>query len=109
MPGQRPATPAEPTATTTPPALTQSFDRYPSKFDISQVPEGVNVMTPYGPMDRSGNIQFTPDGEVKYREAVVQRRKDFGPHPWAGDPNAPKPPARMGGWMINPFTGQWRR
>jgi hypothetical protein len=86
-----------------------SFDRYPSKYDISQVPEGTNIMTPYGPMDRSGNIQFTPEGEVKYKEAVVKRRKDFGPHPWAGDPNAPQPPARMGGWMLNPFTGAWRR
>jgi len=114
----RPAAPAAAPAAspTTPPAalpgagsMAVNFDRVPSAYEISQAPEGTAINTPYGPIDRSGNIQFTPEGEQKYKEAVVSRRKDFGPHPWAADPAAPPPPARMGGSMINPFTGVWTK
>ena len=108
----QPATAPAPSQPTTMPgaaSLAVNYNKVPSKYELGQVPEGTNVNTPYGPIDRAGNISFTPEGEVKYKEAVVQRRKQFGPHPWAGDPNAPQPPARMGGWMLNPFTGQWAK
>jgi hypothetical protein len=87
--------------------LVQSFDRVPTPAELAEVPEGVEVQTPYGAVARDGKLTLSPDGEVKYKEAMVKRRKQYGPHPFAGDPNAPPAPARLGGRMFNPFSGQW--
>jgi len=88
-------------------AMRKTFDRVPSSADLTDIPEGVEVETPYGIMDREGNHKFTPEGEVRYKQDMVRRTKEYGPHPFAGDPNAPKPPARLGRVMFNPFSGQW--
>jgi hypothetical protein len=79
----------------------------PSQYEISQVPEGLQMMTPYGEISRDGKLSLSPEGEMKYKEAKVQRLKKFGPHPFADDPNAPSPEARLGGRMFNPFSGMW--
>lgn len=87
--------------------LIQSFDRVPTSSEILDVPEGVKIMTPYGEVGRDGKLSLSPEGELKFKEAMVNRRKQFGPHPFAGDANAPAAPARLGGRMFNPFSGQW--
>jgi hypothetical protein len=78
-----------------------------SPNELLDVPEGVRVVTPYGEQGRDGSLNLNPEGEMKYKEAIVSRRKQFGPHPFAGDPNAPPAPARLGGRMFNAFSGQW--
>lgn len=96
-----------PTETNPAASLVHSFDRVPNMSELLDVPEGVTIQTPYGTMDRSGKLTLSPEGEVKYKEAMVKRRKAFGPHPFAGDAAAPPAPARLGGRMFNPFSGQW--
>ena len=88
-------------------SLYQDFDRVPSMAELQDVPPGVKIRTPYGEVGRDGSLSLSPEGEVKYKEAVVARRKQFGPHPFADDPNAPPTPARLGRHMFNPFSGQW--
>jgi hypothetical protein len=83
------------------------MERIPSAAERATIPPGVQVQTPYGMMDSDGNITPSPEGAVKYQEAVVARQRQFGPHPFAGDPNAPKPPIALGKRSFNPFTGSW--
>lgn len=84
------------------------IDRIPSRGELAMLPEGMRVMTPYGEMNRDGTITPTPELQDAYQKATVQRRQDFGPHPWNDDPNAPHPPAVLGKRMFNPFTGRWK-
>jgi len=88
---------------------TFQMDRVPSAAEMASLPEGTRIQTPYGEVDRSGRITPSPEGEVKYKEAVVMARKRLGPHPFAGDVNAPPFPVRLGRANINPFTGMWMR
>lgn len=81
----------------------------PSPAELTTLPPGFRVMTPYGEVFPDGKLVPSPEGAVKYQQAVVAARAKFGPHPWANDPQAPPPPVRLGGAMINPFTGQWSR
>lgn len=83
------------------------MDRLPTAADRVSMPPGVMIETPYGVMSADGRLQMTPEQAVAYQTATVQARRDFGPHPWAGDPNAPPPPVQPGRASFNPFTGQW--
>jgi hypothetical protein len=83
------------------------FDRVPTLQEIANVPQGTGIQTPYGTMERDGRLNLSPEGEIKYKQALVQRRKQFGPHPFAADPNAPKPDVRLNGRFFNPFSGLW--
>lgn len=71
------------------------------------MPQGVQIQTPYGTVDQSGKLTLSPDGAVKYQQAVIQKRNEFGVHPFANDPSAPPPPIKLGKPFINPFTGKW--
>lgn len=82
-------------------------DHVPDLAEIAGLPEGLRIMTPYGEMTRDGNLIPNPQAAQAYQMAVVQAREKFGPHPWAGLPNAPQPPIKLGRSWINPFTGSW--
>lgn len=90
------------------PAVFQ-MDRVPTPEEMAEMPQGVSIQTPFGTMTKEGGLVLSPEGAMKYQQAIVAGRKKFGPHPWADDPTAPAPPVRLGGAMINPFTGQWSR
>lgn len=106
-PGQKaPGAPAE-AAPALPAPLVQQFDHVPSLGELVDVPEGAQISTPFGTMDRSGKLTLSPEGEMKYKEAIVARRKKFGAHPFAADPNSPPPEVRLGGRMFNPFSASW--
>lgn len=79
----------------------------PSAADMATMPPGMKIMSPYGEVNRDGTIQLSPEGADAYRTATVHLEKRFGPHPWAGDVNAPRPKVRLGRSNFNPFTGQW--
>lgn len=83
------------------------LDRVPSPAELVSYPPDVEVVTPYGTMNRDGSLKLSPEGEAKYKEAVIARRKKMGPHPFAGDPNSPQMDVRLGGRMFNPFLNQW--
>lgn len=104
--GQPMASPAPP-VTTTPASFSVQFDRIPTAAERAELPPGTSVQTPYGVMGPDGMLTPTPEGQQLYRQAMVKAQKDFGPHPWAGDPSAPQPPVKLGRSNFNPFTGQW--
>lgn len=83
------------------------LDHMPTRSELATLPEGMQISTPYGQVTRDGQLLPSPEGAQLYQQAVVRARQDFGPHPFAGDPNAPPPPIRLGRAWINPFTGRW--
>jgi hypothetical protein len=91
----------------TPPVY--QLDHVPSSSELAGLPPGANIQTPYGSVDHTGKLTLSAEGQAKYQQAVVQRRKSYGPHPWAGDPAAPPPPITLGKPSFNPFSGQWSR
>ncbi len=84
-----------------------SMERVPTAAERAELPQGVQIQTPFGMVDNQGNLTPSPEGAAKYQEAVVAKRRKFGPHPFAGDAGAPQPPVELGRRSINPFTGQW--
>lgn len=99
------AGPGEATPTAVKPVF--QIGHVPTATELATMPDGFQIMTPYGEVQKDGSLIPSPEGAVKYQQAIVQARKQFGPHPWADDPQAPPPPVRLGRSMINPFTGQW--
>ena len=91
------------------PVPTLQLGRIPSRSEMMDMPPGAKIMTPYGEMGQDGTVTATPESQQAYQQAVVKKQKDFGPHPFAGDPNAPQPPARLGKPAFNPFSGTWSR
>lgn len=85
-----------------------SLDRVPGRGELAMMAPGVQVQTPFGAVDRDGNLTLSEEGKVKYQEAVAARRRDFGPHPFAGNPDIPPIPVTLGRPSFNPFTGQWQ-
>ena len=52
------------------------------------------------------DVQLSPEGQQKYREAVVAVRKRLGPVPkFAQMPGAPEMPVELGGHNYNPWSG----
>lgn len=100
---------AQPVAVAQP--LTPSFhmDRVPTAAEMSQLPPGTTINTPYGTVGADGRLTPNPETEMRYKEAIVQRRKKFGPHPFASDPNAPQVHVELGKPSFNPFTGVWMK
>lgn len=118
MPGgqtqpQQTGTPAGPpvggAAATQPVQPTFQFDRIPSAEERAMLGAGSKIITPYGEVTSDGKLIPSPEGAALFQQAVVHARSKFGLHPWTNDPNAPPPPARVGGHMFNPFNGQWTR
>lgn len=102
----QPPQPGEPGGPAMTPAVFQ-MDRVPDASELATLPEGMQIQTPYGTVDRaSGKLSLSPEGKVKYQEAVVQARKKLGPTPFGDIPNAPPMPVRLGRYNVNPFTGQ---
>lgn len=54
---------------------------------------------------------LSPEGQVQYQNAVVQRRRDFGPLPKALGtiPGLPEHPIVLGKPAFNPFSSRWSR
>jgi len=110
-----PAAPAQPgalAAPMTPQALPpRKFQGMPRSREMRDLQPGEMAESPWGPvtMDEKGEpkIQFTPEGEMAYRKAVVAARKKFGPFTGMNDPNAPQPPIQPGQEWFNPRTGKW--
>ncbi len=120
---QMPSAPVAPTAGVTPvqpqpqqaqigqanPGPQLHLDRVPSRSELMGLPPGTTVQTPYGTMGGDGKLTLSPEGQEKYKEAIVQRRKSFGAHPFAGMPGAPEYPIELGKPAFNLFSGQWSR
>lgn len=113
-PTPKPAAQAQPAQAPAPaPSLAPTYQMGtpPSRGSLATLkqlhPGGFTVALPYGTMNPDGTITVNPGGEPAYQAAVLKRKQEFGPHPWANDPNAPPPPAELGKPAINPFTGQW--
>lgn len=106
-PALTPGTPAAPLVAPPP----RQFTGMPKARDLDNLQPGEQAMSPWGPvtLDPSGQprVQFTPEGEVAYRKAVVTARKKFGPYVGSNDPAAPQPPIQPGQENFNPKTGQW--
>jgi hypothetical protein len=85
------------------------MDRVPTRGELSQLPPGVQVATPYGTVGSDGQLQLSPEGRVLHQQALQKKLQEWGPSPFAGDPNAPKPNIRLGKPAVNPFTGRWTR
>lgn len=49
----------------------------------------------------------TPEHRAEYGRQIAARRAKIGPHPYAGDPNAPQMDIELGKPAYNAFTGQW--
>ena len=86
-----------------------NVDRVPSRSELLSLPPGVQVQTPYGTIGQDGELQLSPEGQARYQQAHQARTTEYGPTPFAGDPNAPKPPVKLGKASVNPFTGKWLR
>jgi hypothetical protein len=53
---------------------------------------------------------LSPEGQQKYKEAVVAKRKALGPVPkFAQMPGAPELPVELGKSAFNPWTGVFGR
>ena len=83
------------------------MDRVPTSYELASLPPGTTVTTPYGSIGADGKLVPNAQTQARYQQAIVQRRKQFGPHPFANDPNAPPAPVELGKPSFNPFTGQW--
>jgi len=61
------------------------------------------------PVDVGGapHMLLNPAGQQARAAAQVRAEALFGPHPFAGDPHAPKPLVVPGKPNFNPFLGAW--
>ena len=81
----------------TPEQQQQELDNQPSQV------EGYNQ----GAYDRSARAAgLAPTAPSKTVKVFHKQLKEFGPHPFADDPNAPPFPMRIGSHNYNPFTGK---
>lgn len=88
--------------------MSVAFDHVPTSAELASTPAGVAVQTPFGTVDRAtGALVLSPEGKQAYQEAVMRKRNDFGPHPWANDATAPPIPITLGKPMFNPWTARW--
>lgn len=108
-----PAAPATPGAAPARPAAPQAQPgaaAAPTQPGAAVPPAGPPVLgTPAG-VDAQGNQQFalSPDGDMRFRQAMVQRRADLGPLPRVfRHPSLPEMPVELGHANYNPFTGTW--
>jgi hypothetical protein len=65
-----------------------------------QNPLGTPVNTPSGPA-----MVLSPEGQDAHARESLRAEELFGPHPFAGDPHAPKPTVVPGKPNFNPFFG----
>lgn len=112
-PGEtKPPAPAGPTAAmpgaSSATGYSIQLDRVPSRSELMDLPEGVTVQTPYGSVDREGNLNLSPEGKMAYQEQVQRQRQRFGPHPLANIPGVQPVPIQLGKPMFNVWTGQWQ-
>ena len=68
-------------------------------------PLGVPGVDAYG----QPTTVLSPEGQAQYQQAIVQKRRAFGPMPkvFATLPGLPPPPVELGKPHYNPFTGRW--
>lgn len=105
---QAPDTAAPELAVAAPPVRT--FTGMPSGFDMRTLQPGEQAQTPWGPAvmgeDGKPRIQFTPEGEQAYRQAVVAERKKIR-LPAGFEPLADSLPVTPGRPIFDPFSGKW--
>lgn len=107
QPATGPGQPAQPTSIG--PSFQLQLDHVPSRAELAEVPPGVKVTTPYGEVDATGKLTLSEQGKVQYQQAMLKKQKEYGFHPFAGDPNAPPPPVKLGRPSFNPFTWRWTK
>lgn len=84
--------------------MTFSMDHVPTPAELVNLPPGASFQTPYGTVGPDGKLVPSPEGQQRYQQAIVERRKKFGNHPFLSDPNAPQPPVALGKRSFNPFV-----
>ena len=101
QPEQAPAAPAP---------VPRNFKAMPSTFEMKSLAPGEQAQTPWGPAvmgeDGRPRIQFTPEGEQAYRQAVVAERKKIRLPP-GFEGIADSLPVEPGHSNYDPFTGKW--
>jgi hypothetical protein len=119
-PPGRPAAPAQPAPTPGAPALTAGAapptTPAPTTPMLPTAP-GAAPMLPPGTLsvntvgaDGTPHSSITPEGDQRYRLAVVALREKLGPMPKVmRNPGAPELPVELGKWNYNPFTGQYSK
>ena len=83
------------------------------KFHPPEQPEPVPVQepvqnplgTPVTAPDGSSSMVLSPEGQNAHARESLRSDELFGPHPFSGDPHAPKPVTRPGKPSFNPFFG----
>ena len=98
----------------------QVIDRGPQAQVIDRIPQPVGPPPPGTPIpsplgttvqDAGGTSSTTlsPEGQAKYQQAIVDKRKAFGPLPklFSTVPGLPPPPIELGKPFFNPFSGRF--
>lgn len=113
--GSVPGAGAQPSARPAPPAPV-TFTRTPREDEIALVPEGAEVITPFGTgVKKNGTVErynLTPAGQEAHKRATLAARERFGRTPFDGDPAAPQLPIVVGGLNYNPWAPpgrEWSR
>ena len=103
-------TPVAPTPEPAPAPVPRVFKGMPSAFEMKSLQPGEQGMTPWGPAtlgeDGKPRIQFTPEGEMAYRKAVVAERKKVR-LPRGFEALAESLPVTPGQPNFDPFSGKW--
>lgn len=107
-----PAGPAAPAAPAAPGGVIGALPRQPS---ASELPAGAAIQTPMGtasrnPVTGEQSVALSPEGQQRYREAVVAKREQLGPLPAVfRHPSLPEMPAEPGRLDFNPLLNRWVR
>lgn len=87
----------------------------PRQPSASELPAGAAIATPMGTASRDAvtgeqSVALSPEGQQRYREAVVRKREELGPIPGVmRHPSLPEMPVELGKWNYSPFTNRWVR
>jgi hypothetical protein len=91
-----------------PPPPPVTFPRQPTDADLARIPDGSEVITPYGTGVKKGGVveryRLSPAGQEAHKRATLAARERFGRTPFDGDPAAPQWPVVIGGYNFNPWA-----
>lgn len=78
----------------------------PGATDGAVSPFGATTVNP----DGTSSTALSPEGDMRYRAAVLAGREALGPLPRIfRNPGLPQMPYELGRWNFNPFTGTFRK
>lgn len=110
-PPVRPPQPGQPAPAPRPPVRPPQPGQ-PAAFGGPGATDG--VVSPLGTAtvnpDGSASMALSPEGDMRYRAAVLAGREALGPLPRIfRNPGLPQMPYELGRWNYNPFTGAFRK